>query len=131
MLPAHSQNLMKTRQQIIQSARKQRIEIQQLFIDVEHWNTAVRPETEAKIDADPDGKMKQIADALDQMLLKEDGHVGLNREQWIAAIKDVAQKKHSFTKYGIENTGLDTFWETYGVDGYSPEEALHEDFSNG
>ena len=61
---------MKTRQQLINEAKRQREEIAQYFVDVSHWN-ATRGQTEGIIDPDPEGSMHQWAAALDSMLTKE------------------------------------------------------------
>lgn len=61
---------MKTRQQIITEAQRQRDELTQYFNDVSHWNDT-RGKTEGIIDPDPDGSMHRIADALDNFLAKE------------------------------------------------------------
>jgi hypothetical protein len=52
------------------------------------------------------------------------------KKLWIENIKKVARKKYKFLESGINNTDWDIFWESYGIDGLSPEEALKEDFSN-
>lgn len=35
-------------------------EIEQIFLDAEHWNTCVRKTSEAPIDPDPDGDLKSM-----------------------------------------------------------------------
>ena len=62
---------MKTRNQLISTARKQRQEISQYLRDVTHWNNT-RGKTEGMIDPDPDGSMERMAHALDRMLEAED-----------------------------------------------------------
>lgn len=39
-------------------------EIEQIFIDAEHWNQCVRQSSEAPIDPDPDGELRRILNAL-------------------------------------------------------------------
>ena len=61
---------MKTRNEIINEARRQREDIAQYFNDVSHWNNT-RGKTEGIIDPDPDGSMHQLADDLDKLLARE------------------------------------------------------------
>jgi len=42
---------------MIDEAKRVQKEINQIFIDVAHWNRAVRKPDELPIDADPDGEM--------------------------------------------------------------------------
>ena len=62
---------MKTRQQIITEAKRQRDELTQYFNDVSDWNNT-RGKTEGIIDPDPDGSMHRIVNALDEMLANND-----------------------------------------------------------
>lgn len=39
-------------------------EIEQIFIDAEHWNDHVRKSSEAPIDPDPDGALKRLLENL-------------------------------------------------------------------
>ena len=50
-------------------------------------------------------------------------------EEWIEALKTVATNKFDFTEKGISQTDWNAFRDYYN-DGYSPEGALLEDFSN-
>jgi RNA polymerase-binding transcription factor DksA len=62
---------MKTRSQIVSRAKQQLAEVQQIFIDENHWNRCVRKADEAMIDCDPDGQLKRIRAALEKMLAAE------------------------------------------------------------
>lgn len=61
---------MKTREQIVNEAKKQLAEIRQYFNDVSHWNNT-RGKKEGLIDPDPDGSMHRCQKALEEMLAKE------------------------------------------------------------
>lgn len=61
-----------TRAQIVANARVLRAEIEQIFIDLSHWNDSVRKPGEEPVDPDPDGKLRRIADVIDRMLANED-----------------------------------------------------------
>ena len=63
--------VLKTREQLIATAREQREEIKQYFRDVQYWN-ATRGKAAGMIDADPDGTMNRLLAALDKMLKAED-----------------------------------------------------------
>lgn len=58
---------------LIDRARAQRAEIQQIFTDVASWNdnSVARRNGCDPIDPDPDGQLKRIADAIDGMLSRE------------------------------------------------------------
>jgi hypothetical protein len=56
-----------TRESLINRARAARQEIEQIFLDVDHWNR-IRPAHEAPIDPDPDGA---LARALEQAVAIE------------------------------------------------------------
>ncbi len=56
---------------IIRRAMKLRVEIEQIFTDAASWNDNARQPGDEPIDADPDGKLRRIADGLDRMLERE------------------------------------------------------------
>lgn len=58
------------RAELFQRMRRHRAEVEQIFIDVEHWNR-IHPDEEP-LDPDPDGTMRRIADAYDKALAIED-----------------------------------------------------------
>lgn len=58
---------MKTLEQLIAEAERQREEIAQYFRDVEYWNQA-RDTNEGEIDPDPTGEMMGIAAALTKFI---------------------------------------------------------------
>ena len=62
---------MKTRQEIIDEAKRLRAEISQVFLDVGYWNTHVRTPDEAEIHPDPDGTLARLAASIDAMLERE------------------------------------------------------------
>lgn len=64
---------MNTRQQIITEVDRLRQEIAQLFTAAHHWNEHVRKPNEARIDPDPDGQLRKIAQGIDAMLATERG----------------------------------------------------------
>lgn len=48
------------RESLLKRRDKLAHEIEQIFLDAEHWNTCVRKSHEAPIDPDPDGELKRI-----------------------------------------------------------------------
>ena len=66
-LDAHNRAL------LVNRARQMRAGIEQIFALADHWNRS-NP-TEQPLDADPDGEMRQTADELDALLLREQRHV--------------------------------------------------------
>lgn len=48
---------------------------------------------------------------------------------WIEEIKKLAMSKYGFTQQGVDHTDWVTYWETYGINGMTPDEALKEDLS--
>lgn len=60
---------MKTRQEIIDEAKRIRAECQQILLDGEHWNN-IHP-NEEPIDADPEGQLKRTIAGIDAMLENE------------------------------------------------------------
>ena len=62
---------MKSRRQIINGFKKLRDEIDQFFMDAEHWNNS----TKGAIDPDPDGKLYAMKKSIDKMLTKEKAEV--------------------------------------------------------
>lgn len=65
------------RRRILKNASENIDEIEQLLADVAHWNRT-HPDQEP-INIDPDGKLRQMADALRDMLARDAaaGHTGL------------------------------------------------------
>lgn len=59
---------MKSKDDLLAEARRINNEIRQMFIDVEHWNNAVRKADEQQIDPDPDGQLKVALSATNRML---------------------------------------------------------------
>lgn len=64
--------MQQTREGLIARARNLKAKIEQIFLDVEHWNTAVRKPDEDLIDPDPHGELKAILKGLNEMLERED-----------------------------------------------------------
>jgi len=60
-----------SRREMIQKARQMRVEIEQLFLDTDHWNRNVRKASESEIDPDPDGRLKKLGASIDAMLAAE------------------------------------------------------------
>lgn len=59
-------NALVTRAQIIERAKQQLAEIEQYFLDVEHWNsTRTRFE---QVPADPDGEITELRESLKRMV---------------------------------------------------------------
>lgn len=60
-------------QRIIANARRLRAEIDQIFTDVASWNdnSKARKDGCEPIDPDPDGKLRKLADGIDEMLARE------------------------------------------------------------
>lgn len=56
---------------ILNRAMRLRVDIEQIFIDTAHWNVHARPACDERIDPDPDGKLRRMADGLDRMLATE------------------------------------------------------------
>jgi hypothetical protein len=69
--PLSIQDLQPSRESILALAKRTRMEIQQIFTDVEHWNDSVRKPDEAEIDPDPDGQLAKALKSIDAMLEKE------------------------------------------------------------
>lgn len=71
-----------TRQGLIDEARRIRKEIEQIFLDAEHWNL-IHPE-ENPIDPDPDGTLVRMAKGIDEGLKREgqsfDATINLERD---------------------------------------------------
>ncbi|MGE0363026.1 MAG: hypothetical protein AB7R67_20095 [Vicinamibacterales bacterium] len=61
----------KERHEILAEARRIRAEIEQIFIDAEHWNR-IHP-SEEPIHPDPDGRLRRLAKGIDQMLASDPG----------------------------------------------------------
>lgn len=59
-----------TRDEVLDAWRAQRREIAQYFDDAARWN-ASRGAIEGAIDPDPDGELRRLADAIDEMLQRE------------------------------------------------------------
>jgi hypothetical protein len=64
------------RARIIANARQTRQEIEEIFVDCDHWNTHVRKPNEMPIDCDPDGELRRLADGLDTFIAIETGRGG-------------------------------------------------------
>ena len=60
------------RARLIRRARALRAEIEQVFTDCASWNDNHRKPGEPPIDADPDGSLRRMADALDRLLAMEE-----------------------------------------------------------
>lgn len=56
------------RAELIERAKKLRAEIEQIFIDTQHWNSRNAPWKGPAIDPDPDGELRRLADGLDQTI---------------------------------------------------------------
>lgn len=56
------------RAEIVEHCRAARQQIAQIFIDMEHWNEHVRRPEDERIDPDPDGDLRAIADFYDRIL---------------------------------------------------------------
>jgi hypothetical protein len=61
--------LNKTRQQLIDEAKRLSAELGQIFLDVEHWNR-IHPE-ETPIDPDPEGELGRMKKSLDRGIERE------------------------------------------------------------
>lgn len=59
------------RRRLLDRAIKLRCQIEQIFLDCAYWNDNVRKDEEGRIDCDPDGQLRRIADGLDTMLAHE------------------------------------------------------------
>lgn len=57
-----------TRESLVARAKYLKSEIEQIFLDAEHWNNAVRKPHEELIDPDPQGELKQLLNGLNVML---------------------------------------------------------------
>jgi hypothetical protein len=57
------------REVIVNRAKKLRAEIEQTFLDADHWNRTHADQP--PIEADPDGQLRQIASGLDSFLAFE------------------------------------------------------------
>lgn len=57
------------RAELVARVKKQRQEIRQFFLDIEHWNR-LNPDKKP-IDGDPDGMLKRMAAGFDACLVKE------------------------------------------------------------
>lgn len=64
-------NAEKERQRIVNEARRIKAEIEQIFIDVAHWNEHVRTPFEEPIDPDPDGLLGHNLAAINKTLTNE------------------------------------------------------------
>ncbi len=62
---------MKTRQEIIDKAKKNLAEVNEIFWDCDHWNDYVRKPHEKPIDPDPDGTLKRIKIYYESLLENE------------------------------------------------------------
>jgi hypothetical protein len=64
-------NEVPSRKDIIQEAKRQRLNVRGLLMDVEHWNDSVREEGEERIEIDADGMLARLSENLNAMLEKE------------------------------------------------------------
>lgn len=62
-----------TRAEILVNFRSLRREIEQMFIDCASWNENVRMPHEDPIDPDPDGRMRRLVQAIDELLANDPG----------------------------------------------------------
>ena len=69
---------MKSRAQIVAKAALLCNEINQIFLDADHWNN-IHPDEEP-INPDPDGKLKRMLRALEYMLRREKVRLVKSRE---------------------------------------------------
>lgn len=58
-----------TRESLLKRRKDLAREIEQIFLDAEHWNTSVRKIDEAPIDPDPDGELKRMLASLRKVSL--------------------------------------------------------------
>ena len=58
---------------LVNRVRQMRARIEQVFATADHWNRS--HQAEQPLDADPDGRLRQTADELDALLLREQRHV--------------------------------------------------------
>lgn len=56
-----------TKESLLRRRSRLAHDIEQIFIDAQHWNECVRETHEAPIDPDPDGELKRILEALKQV----------------------------------------------------------------
>ena len=67
--PARDEADRHQRGMILANFRRMRADIEQIFLDINHWNR--RHPDEDPIDPDPDGTLRQLADEIDALLLAE------------------------------------------------------------
>lgn len=57
----------RTKESLLKRREKLIHDIEQIFLDAEHWNTCVRQPDEALIDPDPDGVLRKMLATLKPM----------------------------------------------------------------
>jgi hypothetical protein len=70
------------RARIIHRLRETRAEVEQIFIDTDHWNQCVRKPNEQPIDPDPDGEMRRLSDAIARVLAADPGYGPIASLDW-------------------------------------------------
>jgi len=65
--PPLSTEAARQRVALVRRARRMAKEIRQIFTDCDSWNRNVRKPHEAKIDPDPDGKLREMLVGLERM----------------------------------------------------------------
>ena len=60
------------RHRLVSRMRAIKQEIDQIFIDADHWNEFARKPNEAKIDPDPDGQLRRLQKAYGAALAVEE-----------------------------------------------------------
>lgn len=55
-------------------------EIEQIFLDAEHWNRRVRKDGEAEIDADSNGELRALLSRLKAQRTPRGGYAGVQQE---------------------------------------------------
>lgn len=62
-----------SRQEILDNFRSLRKDVEQMFIDCDHWNRYVRLPHEDVMDPDPGGRLRRLVRAIDEMLATDPG----------------------------------------------------------
>lgn len=66
--PARHLGAVARRAELVEKVLSARQEIEQIFIDVAHWNDTVRKPNEAPVDPDPNGDLRDLANFYDRIL---------------------------------------------------------------
>lgn len=69
-----------TREALEQLWEKLIQEIEQIFLDADHWNRCVRKDDEAEIDHDPDGELRVLLSRLKAQRTPRGGYAGEQQE---------------------------------------------------